>query len=123
MPNPNGTNQFDRFASTAKHGDAKKLAQSQKLAPMSGAPVSALNAPTRAKRHATGQDKPEGVRRVSQPAGRSGQQPDLPPVGDQPSEEMVRLELLASQWEAVARLPGASPLLKQYAREAREAVG
>ena len=123
MPNPNGTNQFDRFASTAKHGDAKKLAQSQKLAPMSGAPVSALNAPTRAKRHATGQDKPEGVRRVPQPAGRSGQQPDLPPVGDQPSEEMVRLELLASQWEAVARLPGASPLLKQYAREAREAVG
>lgn len=123
MPNPNGTNQFDRFASTAKHGDAKKLARSQKLAPMSGAPVSALNAPTRAKRHATGQDKPEGARRVPQPAGRSGQQPDLPPVGDQPSEEMVRLELLASQWEAVARLPGASPLLKQYAREAREAVG
>ena len=123
MPNPNGTNQFDRFATTAKHGDAKKLARSQKLAPMSGAPVSALNAPTRAKRHATGQDKPEGARRVPQPAGRSGQQPDLPPVGERPSREQEYAVFLADAWGRAAALPGASPLVKQYAKESREAVG
>ena len=120
MPNPNGTNQFDRFAKTAKHGDAQKLAQSQKAAPMSGAPVSALTAPIRAKRHATGQDRPRGA---SQPAGRTAPQPDPPPVGERPTRDQEYAVFLADAWGKAAALPGASSLVKQYAEEAAAALG
>ena len=116
--NPFGANQFDK---TPVHGDVKKLAQAQRSAPLSGAPVSALNAPRRNQRHATGQDRPEG-------SGRRGgavqalREAPVPSVSEV-DPRLAQAETLAAQWEAAAKLPGASPLVKQYAREAREAVG
>lgn len=120
MANQSGVNQFNRFAPPKKHGEVKQLQDAQKAAPMSGAPVSALNAPRRHQRHATGQDRP---REAAGPAMRELQQMELPELPAGPSPDQEYAEFLAGVWEKAAALPGASRLVKQYAKEAREAVG
>lgn len=99
MPNPNGSNQFDKFASERKYGDVKKMEQLQKYAPMSGAPVAtpAVNAPEKAQYKAV----------------HAPQKPAKPKVSSKGTPEYP-VEL-ASKWAQVAQMPGASDIVKRAA--------
>ena len=98
MPNESGVNQFDGFGTEAAQGAVKKLTSLTKAAPMSGAPVSALNTPRRAKRHATGQDRPQEQGQAQAPAMMSPPPPQI-------TKEQI--------WAELAAHPEASPLVKE----------
>ena len=100
MPNPQGVNNFDRFASEPGYGEKNRMDVLQGAAPVPG--VHPLNAPRRAKRHAAGQDRPRGqtVGPVAAP----------PPVAS-PNPDAIKAEV----WRELAQHPDASPLVKEIA--------
>ena len=103
MPNPTGVNSFDKFASEASYGAKQRMTDLEKGAPVPG--VHPLNAPRRAKRHATGQDRPR------QAAAAQAGAPQAPLASPSPDA------LGAAVWAELAMHPDASPLVKQYAAE------
>lgn len=108
MANEDGKNQFGGFHQEKPHGAVKQLEQLTRAAPMSGAPVSALNAPRRLQRQAT---RPEPT-----PA------PEAPALAA-PPQELPRSVILADVWAALAAQDGASLLVREYATRARKAAG
>ncbi len=111
MPNPTGTNQFDRFAREAPQGDVKRLQQLQRSAPVSGAPIAAgaINAPRRLQRQAVKGNKPKG----GQAAQAEAQAPAMP-------DNTPYAVKLAEAWKEIAAIPGISDLAKAYAIEAEK---
>ena len=103
MPNPQGVNSFDRFASEPGYGEKNRMNVLQGAAPVPG--VHPLNAPRRAKRHAAGQDRPRGSARPGPVAA--------PPPMSAPAPEVITAEV----WKELAQHPDASPLVKQIAAE------
>jgi hypothetical protein len=103
LPNPSGVNSFDRFASEASYGAKQRLSDLERSSPVPGA--GPLNAPRRAKRHATGQDQ---ARQAS---------PGAPVAAPPPTFEPSPQALGAEVWRELAQHPDASPLVKQYAAE------
>jgi hypothetical protein len=112
LPNPQGTNQFDHFQAQAAYGDVKKAAQLTKEAPMSGAPTSALNAPRRGQKQVV-----RGQKTQAQPT-------QLPAVAPLPVAvpDVPYPQYLAQAWSDVAAIPGASPLVKEYAARSQRAL-
>lgn len=106
MPNPQGTNSFDRFGAETSYGAIKRLTDSTKGAPLAGqqAATSALETPRRAKRRAARPDQRQPPPIPSAAAAA----PSLPPLAD--------------AWAELAALPGASDLVKQFAQEAQNAA-
>ncbi len=100
MPNPNGTNQFDRFSAEQPYGAVKKQADLAASAPVVSNP--ALYAPDRAQARA--------VRGPVSPPKATKASGGTPP----PYEE----ELVAT-WAEIAAQPGASELVKSIARRAQ----
>jgi hypothetical protein len=96
-------NSFDRFGSEASYGAKKRLQNLESAVPVPGA--GPLNAPRRAKRYATGQDRARQA--AGAPVGMAA-----PPVSE-PSPQAVGAEV----WRELAQHPDASPLVKQYAAE------
>jgi hypothetical protein len=107
MPNPSGVNSFDQFRSEESYGAKQRLTNLERGAPIPGNAASALNAPRRAKRHATGQDQPEA------PSIPMGQMVDGTGVAE-PSYEAQ----LTSVWGEIASDPNASELVREYAARA-----
>lgn len=121
MPNPSGKNQLPGGQHEVPYGGVKKATQLSREAPMSGAPVSALNAPRRAQRRA-----------VKGQAGRKEQAPvatqKAPVVADKPALAGAAAPAqpvgaaappppnAADFWRAIASIPGISPLAKEYAQ-------
>ena len=112
MPNPGGNNQFDHFEREAIYGDVKKSQQLTREAPMSGAPISALNTPRRLQKQQVKQGK--AVRQNPQPDA----QPEtpMPPVTTTPPYP----QYLAQTMGEIAAVPGASPLVQFLAQKAQE---
>jgi hypothetical protein len=103
MPNPNGANQFDKFATEKPYGEVKRMNELSRSAPMSGAPVAtpAVNAPQRAQHKATTPKAPK-------------------PAKGGPLEYGLEL---ATTWAEIAALPGASDLVRQIAERAAAQYG
>lgn len=109
MPNPGGTNSFNRFGGEAKYGDAKKHAGFARAAPISGAPTAAINAPRRLQKQAA----------RGQSAGQ-GEAPAAPP----PPVETPYPTQLASVWSELAASAPDDDLIGYYAATAqRQALG
>lgn len=107
--NPSGANSFNRFAPEPAYGEATQQANLAGGAPLAGQPIAAgpLGAPRQAQRSAVrGKPAPQGA-----------------PVSQAPSMQPSYQASLASQWAAIAAIPGASDLVKQYALEAQAALG
>lgn len=100
MPNPAGTNQ-NHFTLQPKYGDVKKQTQLTREAPISGSPIAAqaLNTPRRSQRQAAS-------------GKRAGGQAQAPPPASPPPPS------LAATWQAIAQIPGITPLAAQYAQSA-----
>lgn len=109
MANEDGKNQFGGFHPEKPHGAVKRLQQLTKAAPMSGAPVSALNAPRRLQRQATRPEAPAPTAET--------------PALASPPQELPRSVILADVWAALAAQDGASLLVREYATRARKAAG
>lgn len=102
MPNPNGSNQFDKFAAERKYGDVKKMQQLTKAAPMSGAPTPAVSAPEKAQYKAVHAPKKPAKPKVS-----SKGTPEYPVE-------------LAAKWAQVAQMPGVNEIVRRMAQRAQE---
>lgn len=100
--NPGGANGTQMFEHESEYGAVKRLTQSVQQAPI--APTPAVNAPRRAQRAA--------VKR-SQPSAPASPQAATP-------EDYYAAQ--AQVWAAIASLPGASDLVKQYAARAAAQV-
>lgn len=104
MPNPDGHNAFGGpFEHEQPYGAIEKLKSLARLAPT--AQPTAVNAPRRSKRHATGQDKPGRSSRRAAPA------PSIPETQPTVPYEAI----LAGFWQELAADPGASPLVREIA--------
>lgn len=116
MPNPAGTNQFPGGDHEVPYGGVKRQQQLTRDAPMSGAPVSAVNAPRRAQRKAVkgGASRPQTASAPQQPV-LAEPPPGALPVPAPSGPEPVVPPSPTDFWRAVAQLPGVSPLAKQYA--------
>jgi hypothetical protein len=104
MPNPGGVNGLG--SDRVPYGQAKKMKELAGEAPMSGAPLAtpALNAPRQAQRSTQ-----------SRPAAGAVEQPAPLPTPE------VSPQAFASQaWQQIASIPGASPLVQQYAARAAQ---
>lgn len=103
MPNPTGQNQ-QPYTLQPQYGQIKKQTQLLKEAPISGSPIAAqaLNAPRRAS---------QGAKRSRRAAAQAP--PPLPP--QTPTAQASNAQL----WQQIARIPGTSPLVQQYAQEAQ----
>jgi hypothetical protein len=120
MPNPTGRNQIMR--SEPGYGDIKKQTQLQREAPMSGAPTPAVNAPRRAQRKAVRAAKTAQPPQPTVLERPDTFQPDTAPhvqelLGDTssaPPPDVVQF------WQDAAQLPGASPLVQEYAARAQQ---
>lgn len=110
LPNPSGVNSWDRFQSEATYGAKQKLQDLERSVPLAGEPTSALNAPRRAQRHATGQDSPQGE-------GAAAQVLPSPMPGPAPTVQ------LATVWSEIAADPEASALVREYAQLAARQAG
>lgn len=102
--NPNGYNAFGGpMEREEPYGAIKKLQNLAALAPT--AQPTAVNAPRRSQRHASGQDKP----------GRGSRTPASAPSAP-PGEPTVPYEaILGGFWNELAAEPGASPLVQEIA--------
>lgn len=111
MPNPGGGNQFGNFTLQPAYGDVKKQTELTREAPVSGAPVAgrALNAPRRGERQA--------MRGPSQQQPQPGVQQQAPPT-----PEIAPQAWQAQSWQQIAAIPGASPLVQQYAQRAQQSA-
>lgn len=98
--NPGGANGAQMFEHESSYGEVKRLQQSIQAAPI--APAPAVNAPRRAQRAA--------VNRSARTPAASSQTP-----ADYQTQ-------IAAQWAQLASLPGASPLLQEYAARAARQV-
>jgi hypothetical protein len=111
VPNPSGANQL--AGSEPLYGAVKKATELQREAPMSGAPIAthAQQAPRRAQKQA------------QRPA--RGPQPTPEQVADNtaPAPQPDYQAQLASVWQQVSSVPGASPLVAEYAQEAQRQTG
>ena len=94
MSNTGGGNQFGNFQLQPAYGDVAKQSQLTRSAPMSGAPVPALNAPRRAQRQT---QKP---RRQPVAAAQEAQQP--PPTVPPPAPQVI--------YQQIAQIPGVTPM-------------
>lgn len=99
----NGTQSFDGFNTETPYGQIKRVQQSTQVAPVA---TPAGNAPKRATRRAM---RP----RTAAPA--PSVQPEPAPPAPLPSYDAR----LATQLDAIAQIPGASPLVQEYAQAAR----
>ena len=103
--NPNGINQLG--SDRVPYGDAKRMMELQSEAPMSGAPLAgpAINAPRSVRRH---------------PASAAAPTSTAPVVPTQPPgpAQITPQAFAAQAWQQVAAIPGASPLVQQYAARA-----
>lgn len=124
MPNPNGTNSFDRFAPDSVHGTVQRDEALRRAAPMSGAPLagSAMNSPARAQRRAVRGEAPGAAMAGAAPAA-PAVSPMPAPEGDGPELDMADRERVAAIWAEIASRPGASQLVKQIAAEAATEAG
>lgn len=105
MPNPGGINQLG--SDRVPYGEAKRLKTLSDEAPMSGAPLvsPAMNAPRQAQRSTQGRPAAAPVE----------QQPMVAPAPE------VSPQAFATQaWQQIASIPGASPLVQQYAARAAQ---
>ena len=106
MPNPDGYNAFGGpLEREMPYGD---VAKQQALTRLAGtANPSAVNAPRRSKRHATGQDRPRK-------SAKNRAQTEALPVPPSPPQVPYE-QVLASFWMELASEPGASPLIQEIA--------
>lgn len=107
MPNPGGGNQFGNYTLQPGYGDVARQTRLTKAAPISGAPFAAhaLETPRRAGKQAQRGKAP---------------QPQAPPA--QAAPEPIQPQVtLAARWQAIAAVPGASPLVQQLAAQANAA--
>lgn len=113
-PNPSGANQL---GAAPAYGQIKKQTQLAREAPMSGAPLaaSATEAPRRASRQAR--------RRSRAAAGPVPTNEDLAAAAATPPVQPDYHAQLASVWQQVAAVPGASQLVNEYAQEAQRRMG
>lgn len=102
--NPLGSNQFGNFTLQPQYGDVSKLTRLTKAAPISGAPVSALNMPKRSQRQAANGGRAGAIQSAALGPTIPPQQPPPPSV--------------AATWQAISRIPGISPLAHEYASAA-----
>lgn len=102
--NPSGANNWQGFGTEEPYGQGTKNQQLKQGAPLAGAPVSSgpIAAPKRAGRKAK-----RGAPAAPQQAP--------PPVAMQPAQAPSYDARLAVYWQGIAAIPGASPLVKQYA--------
>lgn len=109
MPNPSGTNSFDRFAAEPAYGESLQEDAFRQAAPLAGQAEStaAIQTPRRSKRQ----------------AGRQQAAPAQPGTVPQAQATVSGQAEQAAFWQQVARIPGASPLVQQLAAEAQSALG
>lgn len=102
--NPGGINQYG----DTTYGDIKRRTELQRAAPMSGAPTAtrATEAPRRAKRRAVRGSSPPAASVIEPMAAGGGPSPT-------PDAEVAAI------WQTLASEEGASPLIRQYATQAR----
>lgn len=107
MPNPDGHNAFGGpMEREQPYGEMLKIKNLAALAP-TAAPT-AVGAPRRSQRHATGADKPRGQRRAGQAQPAAATAP--------PTQPTIPYEaVLAAFWNELAAEPGASPLIQEIA--------
>lgn len=108
--NPGGVNSFDQFGSEPPYGEATQQARLKGGAPLAGQAVAAgpIGAAKQSQRRAV----------KGRPAPTPGAAPTVAPPSMTPSYPAM----LASQWAAIASIPGASPLVQSYAQQAQAAV-
>ena len=114
MPNPSGGNQFGNFTLQPAYGDVAKQTELTREAPVSGAAVAgrALNAPRRGERQTMrGQPQPAQAPQQQPQAGAQQAAPPTPKISPQAWQ--------AQSWQQIAAIPGASPLVQQYAARAQ----
>lgn len=107
MPNPSGTNGFTPHPPEVPYGDKEVNAAVQRSAPLAGAQETAhaTNAPRR------------GQRRVVRGGAQEAVHVAAPQMPGQPGQIAPQAEV-ATFWQAIAAVPGASPLVQQIAQEA-----
>lgn len=101
MPNPEGINNFDRFAPEPAYGEKTQQQALDRAAPTPKNP--ALNAPRRAQK-------------ASQRPQRSAPQA----VPQMPAPQLSQSFLASQVWGEIAAIPGASDLVKAYAAKAAQ---
>lgn len=118
MPNnnPAGKNSpvaFDQFTRQIPYGEKKTQGDLQRTVPVAGAPLAApaLNLPAAAQRAATRATKPQ----TSAPKTAPAQPPE--PLGPTPDQQTAP-PTSAAVWQQLTTIPGASPLIFEYAARA-----
>jgi hypothetical protein len=107
--NAGGVNGWQGLGTEEPYGQATKDAALKSGAPLAGAPLSSgpIAAPKRAGRQARRGAAPQPV-----------QAPPAAP--QQPQEDMPYDAKLAQWWQGIAAVPGASPLVREYAAMATQ---
>lgn len=110
MPNPGGANQLGGYQIQPGYGDVKRQTELIREAPMSGAPTSgrALGAARSDQKRAV-RGNPQAT--PAQP-GQPAPAPPMPPAQISPQQFAFQA------WQQIAQIPGASPLVQQYAARA-----
>lgn len=106
MPNPSGANGlFDATGSDTAYGARRRIEQTTKAAPMAGGPATAsvLDTPRRSKKR----------------AGRAAAPQPMATPTPQPAE-ITPAASVAQVWQQLAQVPGASPLVLEYAQRAAQ---
>ena len=108
--NPSGANSWEGFGTEEPYGQKTREASLGQAAPLAGAAVASgpIAAPKRAARQAR-----RGA--TAQPASvaPAAPQPMNPPVISADAQ-------LAQRWQAIAAIPGSSPLVQEYAQLAMQ---
>ena len=113
MANEGGANQFGGYQIQPGYGDVKKQTELIREAPMSGAPTSgrALGAAR--------SDQKRAVRGTTQAAPAP---PGAPAPAPTPPTQISPQQFALQAWQQIAAIPGASPLIQQYAARAQQAA-
>lgn len=105
MPNPGGENGLFQHGTDTAYGAQRRIEQSTKAAPMAGGPAAAsvLNTPRRSKKR----------------AGRAAAPQPVVAAPPQPAD-ITQGASIAQVWQQLASVPGASPLVVEYAQRAQQ---
>ena len=105
MPNPDGFNQFSGFGQDLPYGQGQVNQELSRAQPIPSAP--GMDSPRKAKD------------RAARPQALVQAQPVAPPAGPAPGQ-VAYPAMLAQAWGEIAKIPGVSPLVQQYALEAQQ---